>query len=50
MIQVLAAACLIFLSFWRLMTVCLSHDLEWDVSPVALLFLTVIGIRRRWLT
>lgn len=50
MIDVLAAACMIFISFWRLMTVCLDPRLDWDVSPLALLFLTVIGIRRRWLT
>lgn len=49
MIPLLAAACVILYGFWKLMTVCLSRDLEWDVSPLALLFLTTISVSRRGL-
>jgi hypothetical protein len=31
------------------MTVCLDPRLDWDVSPLALLFLTSISARRKWL-
>lgn len=43
MISTLAAACVILLGFHTLMRVSLSRDLEWDVSPLALLFLTMIS-------
>lgn len=49
MILMLFAACALIFAFWQLMSVCLSHDLEWDISPLALLFLITISIRRRWL-
>ena len=49
MIGLLFAACAIFYSFWKLMAVILDPRLDWDVSPLALLFLSSISARRRWL-
>jgi len=46
MISMVAAACVILLGFRKLMFVCLDPRLDWDVSPLALLFLTVITAAR----
>lgn len=50
MIPLLWSACVIIFCFWKLMTVIMNPYLEWDVSPLALLFLSSISVRRRWLT
>jgi len=50
MMLIMLAACAIFWSFWQLMSVCLDPRLDWKVSPLALLFLSSISARRRWLT
>lgn len=47
MIEILAAACWIILTFWKLMRVCLDPRLDWAVSPLALLFMTVLDVRRK---
>ena len=46
-LEVLAAACWIFYTFWKLMKVVLDPRLDWDVSPLALMFLTVLDVRRK---
>lgn len=49
MISMLIAACAIWFSFWQLMSVCLDPRLDWNVSPLVLLFLFSISARRKWL-
>lgn len=48
MIVLLWVACNIIFAFWYLMAVIMNPRLDWDVSPLALLFLTTISTRR-WL-
>jgi len=49
MINLMWVACAVIVSFWRLMSICLNPRYDWDVSPLALLFLTTISARRKWL-
>jgi len=42
MISTVAAVCVIFLGFHKLMRITLCPGIEWDIPPLFVLFLTVI--------
>lgn len=48
MISTLVAACVIMLAFRQLVLISMNPRLEWDVSPLLLLFFTAIVTGQTW--